>query len=432
MPKNPLSWLSLPALLTIMAYIGCQPKDIQRIQQEITRQAWQQMQQQAQNGLADPRLNNTFGNGSNTGGVAPIYPPTSQTNPQAGYYTNAPYSTAPTIPNSYNPGYQPSYVPAGYAPAPTSGWDQPVGNFSGYQTPGNQNTTSAMRPIVREVPFDDRSLIIGTFNIQTFGRAKLSNPSVMQVIVEMIRRFDLIAIQELRSTEQIIIPKLVEMLNANGLKFGYYVGERQGYTDSKEQYVYIFDTTKLQLLSEPFIAPTQTPMHRAPLVAHFQATQVPDGQAFTFALLNVHTDPDEVTQKSSKRNELLTLKQAIDNSKAAISNEDDFIILGDFNAPTDYMSKFFPWFASPIYVVKDDWVTNVRENKNYDNIVFDARYTTEYDGRCGVFNFKREYQLLEQDALQVSDHFPIWATFSIFEGGNPSLVARQQPFNQPR
>ena len=117
MPKNPLSWLSLPALLTIMAYIGCQPKDIQRIQQEITRQAWQQMQQQAQNGLADPRLNNTFGNGSNTGGVAPIYPPTSQTNPQAGYYTNAPYSTAPTIPNSYNPGYQPSYVPAGYAPA---------------------------------------------------------------------------------------------------------------------------------------------------------------------------------------------------------------------------------------------------------------------------------------------------------------------------
>ena len=171
-------------------------------------------------------------------------------------------------------------------------------------------------------------------------------------------------------------------------------------------------------------------MHRAPLVAHFQATQVPGSQAFTFALLNVHTDPDEVTQKSSKRNELLTLKQAIDSSKAAISNEDDFIVLGDFNAPTDYMSKFFPWFASPIYVVKDDWVTNVRENKNYDNIVFDARYTTEYDGRCGVFNFKREYQLLEQDALQVSDHFPIWATFSIFEGGNPKLVARQQPFNR--
>jgi deoxyribonuclease-1-like protein len=420
MPKNPLSWLSLPALLTIMAYIGCQPKDIQRIQQEITRQAWQQMQQQAQIGFADPRLNNTFGNGANSGGVAPIYPPTSQANPQAGYYANA-------------PGYQPSYVPAGYTPAPNSGWDQPAGNFSGYQTGGgNQNTSSAMRPIVREIPFDDRSLIIGTFNIQAFGRAKLSNPDVMQVIVAMIRRFDLIAIQEIRSTEQIIIPELVKMLNESGLQFDYYVGERQGYTISKEQYAYIYDTTKLQLLSKPFIAQTQTPMHRAPLVAHFQSTQVPVHQAFSFILMNVHTDPDEVDPKSGQRNELLTMKQAVDNAKAIIPNEDDIIVLGDFNAPTNYMSRLPPWFASPIYIVKEGWVTNVRENKNYDNIVFDARYTTEYDGRCGVFNYKREYELREQDALQVSDHFPVWATFSIFEGGNPSLVARQQPFNRPR
>ncbi len=436
MPKNPLSWLSLPALLTIMAYIGCQPKDIQRIQQEITRQALQQMQQQIPGGLSDPGSNNPYGNLTNSGSTIPNYQ--SPGNPQAGYYTNTPYTntpyaSAPAVPIPYSTGYQPSnYSPANYTSASNSHWEQPVGNFPGYPAGTNQNTTSSMRPIVREVPFDDRSLIIGTFNIQMLGRAKLANPSVMQIIVEMIRRFDLIAIQELRSTEQIIIPKLVEMLNSNGLKFGYFVGERQGYSDSKEQYVYIFDTTKLQLLAEPFVAQTQTPMHRAPLVAHFQATQVPASQAFTFTLLNVHTDPDEVVQKSSKRNELLTLKQAIDYARTAIPNEDDIVVLGDFNAPTDHMAKYFPWFASPIYVVKDDWVTNVRENRNYDNIVFDARYTTEYDGRCGVFNFKREYQLQEQDALQVSDHFPVWATFSIFEGGNPSLLARQQPINRAR
>ena len=44
-------------------------------------------------------------------------------------------------------------------------------------------------------------------------------------------------------------------------------------------------------------------------------------------------------------------------------------------------------------------------------------------GRTGVFDFMREYNLTIDEALKVSDHLPIWAEFSIYEGGEVGRVA---------
>src|SRR5204863_6411769 len=59
----------------------------------------------------------------------------------------------------------------------------------------------------------------------------------------------------------------------------------------------------------------------------------------------------------------------------------------------------------------------------YDNLVFDRTATQEFLGRSGVFDFLREYNLSEAQAKQVSDHLPVWAEFSIYEGGVPGRVA---------
>src|SRR4051812_26051720 len=40
---------------------------------------------------------------------------------------------------------------------------------------------------------------IGSFNIQVFGSSKLNNPRAMNVLAEVIRRFDVVAIQEVRA-----------------------------------------------------------------------------------------------------------------------------------------------------------------------------------------------------------------------------------------
>ena len=67
--------------------------------------------------------------------------------------------------------------------------------------------------------------------------------------------------------------------------------------------------------------------------------------------------------------------------------------------------------------------TNTRGDKTYDNILFDRNATTEYLGQAGVLDVVREFNLTQEQALKVSDHLPIWAEFSVYEGGRPGNVA---------
>ena len=59
--------------------------------------------------------------------------------------------------------------------------------------------------------------------------------------------------------------------------------------------------------------------------------------------------------------------------------------------------------------------------------------TVEFTGRGGVFDFLREYNLTLAQALEVSDRLPVWAEFSIYEGGQFGRVAqRSRPQRAPR
>jgi len=70
-------------------------------------------------------------------------------------------------------------------------------------------------------------------------------------------------------------------------------------------------------------------------------------------------------------------------------------------------------------------MTNTRRDKMYDNIVFDSRATTEFTGRWGVVDLVKEFGLTQQAALEVSDHCPVWAEFSVYEGGvSPTVAGR--------
>jgi hypothetical protein len=55
--------------------------------------------------------------------------------------------------------------------------------------------------------------------------------------------------------------------------------------------------------------------------------------------------------------------------------------------------------------------------------LFTLPATQEFTGRGGVFDLIREYNLTVDEALEVSDHLPVWAEFSIYEGGQPGRFA---------
>ena len=252
---------------------------------------------------------------------------------------------------------------------------------------------------------------IASFNIQVFGESKLAKPEAMRVLAEVIRRFDVVAIQEIRSATQDVMPRFIQMINAEGASYDFVIGPRLGRTSSKEQYAYVYNRASIELApgSVYTVDDPDDRLHREPLVAGFSARGPPPAQAFTFTLIDIHTDPDEVHKELD----------ALDDVYRAVRDdgrhEDDIILLGDLNSDDAHLGELgqMPYLVAAISKTP----SNTRGTKLYDNILFDRRATTEFTGRSGVLNVMTEYHLAMHDALEVSDHFPVWAEFSVYEGG---------------
>lgn len=272
-------------------------------------------------------------------------------------------------------------------------------------------------PAQPAAPSPGDTIKICSFNIQVFGTSKLGKPQVMDVLAKIVRQFDLVAIQEVRSTDQTVVPRFVELINAEGARYDFVIGPRLGRTTSKEQYAFIFNTDRIEIdpASIYTVDDPQDSLHREPLVSRFRVRGVPSENAFTFTLVDIHTDPDETAT------ELDALADVFVGVQRNGSGEDDVILLGDLNVDEYHFGRLgqLPGIGYAVTGV----MTNTRRNEMYDNIVFDQRATAEYTGKWGVVDLQKEFNLTEQAALEVSDHCPVWSEFAVYEGGAAPLVA---------
>lgn len=272
---------------------------------------------------------------------------------------------------------------------------------------------------------DRESIRIATFNIKTFGPSKASKPHIMEKLAKIIGNFDVVAIQEIRSKRQDIVAELVKYCNADGRKYDYVVGPQVGRKNYSEQFAFVFDTERIEVDHRQLytVEDPRDEVHREPLVGWFRAKGPPAEEAFTFTLVNLHTDPDHVKE------ELTAMRYLVDDVRNDGREEDDVILLGDFNADAKQIARLIP--RTGLIAVVTDLPTNTRGTAQYDNLLFDEAATREFNGRGGVFDFLREFNLQMEDALQISDHLPVWAEFSTREGGRPGRVA-VQPVDPPR
>jgi len=234
----------------------------------------------------------------------------------------------------------------------------------------------------------------------------------------VVRRFDVVAIQEIRSVDDSVVPRFIDLINANGSHYDCVVGPRLGRTSSKEQYAILFDATRIEVdpSSQYTVPDPQDRLHREPLVARFRVRGIPPEQAFTFSLADVHVDPDETAT------ELDALADMYTGVQQNGSGEDDVILLGDLNVDEYHLGRLgkLPGLAPVVSQVP----TNTRHNAAYDNILFDRRATGEYTGRWGVLDLAGEFKLPMEEALKVSDHCPVWAEFHASESSTGPVASQ--------
>jgi deoxyribonuclease-1-like protein len=268
------------------------------------------------------------------------------------------------------------------------------------------------------------AILVASFNIQVFGESKMAKRHVVEVLARVVRQFDIVAIQEVRAKSDEIIPSFVRAVNADGSRYHWVIGPRQGRTVSKEQYAFIYDTTRIEVdpASVGVVPDPQNKLHRPPMHARFRTKITPAEMAFTFWLVDIHTDPDEVPQ------ELDALTGVFQAMQAARPDEDDVILLGDLNAgPPQF--KAFQRIPGVAWAVAGT-TTNTRRSKTYDNLVFARPATSEYLGGWGVVDLQATFGLPLEAALEVSDHNPVWGAFYPAEvrgAGLPPMAGAATP-----
>lgn len=280
----------------------------------------------------------------------------------------------------------------------------------------------------------DPTLLLATWNIREFGGTKSDGreDEPLFYIAEILSRFDIIAIQEVRDDLD-ALDKLISIL---GNWWSYIVSDVSiGAQGNNERHAYIFDTRKIsfggmagELVPEMKkvggVLQSDFAFARSPYLAGFKAGW------FKFTLCTQHffygeEKSDDPQRLKETQTVLKLLKKRMDSKDAWAGNS---ILLGDFNifSVKDESFQAIEKEKFQIPASLKGKYTNAAKDKPFDQIAFMARDVEKQLGlaRAGTFPFF-DHVYREEDwktylpnktlneykqwrTFKMSDHLPLW------------------------
>ena len=255
-------------------------------------------------------------------------------------------------------------------------------------------------------------LKLASWNIRILSDGSRNDKQLIKIAQNLID-YDIIAISELRDEK--VLKRLVNMLSEAGREYAYLISNPVGYKGSthKELYAFLYYKGLVSVVKNgelyPDDADGKDDFIRDPYWATFRAGQ------FDFAMIVVHIIwGDRVAQR---RTEITKLGDVYTYVQKENGDENDVILVGDFNRdPSD--TKAFSTLMkhpsmAPLFTLPQK--SQIKDSSLYDNFFFQTDYLTEYLGISGIDKFdETDFGNDDRAAnLDVSDHRPVWAVFSI-------------------
>ncbi|KAM6155550.1 deoxyribonuclease-1 [Rhynchocyon petersi] len=259
------------------------------------------------------------------------------------------------------------------------------------------------------------SLRIASFNIQTFGETKMSNATLAHYIMQILNRYDIALVQEVRDSHLTAVGKLLDGLNKKlPDTFHFVVSEPLGRSTYKERYLFLFRPDQVSVVDsyqyddgcEPCGNDT---FAREPVVVRFTS---PFTQVKEFAIIPLHSAPDDAVTEIDA---LYDVYQDVQKKWGL----EDIMLMGDFNAGCSYVSAS-QWASIRLrtnpafqWLIPDSADTTVKSTDcPYDRIVVAgaALQDSIVPDSAMPFDFQAEYGLSNQLAEAISDHYPVEVT----------------------
>ncbi|MFC1745407.1 endonuclease/exonuclease/phosphatase family protein, partial [Candidatus Riflebacteria bacterium] len=247
-------------------------------------------------------------------------------------------------------------------------------------------------------------ITLASFNIRYFSDGSRDDTELLK-IAEVIKDYDLIAIQEAR--DERVLQRLVQVMQQAGRDFEFIVSAPAG-RGQKELYAFLYDRKMIEVQAVGTLAEDPFDEYaREPFYARFRANN------FDFLLLNIHVVyGSSIGERRLEVSHLASLFGQIQNQFA---DEKDLILLGDFNLePVDKGWDGFKAIPGMDFLIRPPKKTMIYDTWLYDNFWFSKPDVKEYLGKCGVNDF--DIWIFDNDdaaaSLAVSDHRPVWAKFN--------------------
>ncbi len=257
---------------------------------------------------------------------------------------------------------------------------------------------------------------IATFKLNGKTGAAQKHDAV-RLMTEICKQFDVIAIQEINPRNPEWISRLVGSLKES-------TGDDYKFITSaffqQRQFATLYNSRTIELDQSHFYSVNDPDrlFQRPPLVAWFRTQGVESSKAFTFSLANVQLDSKRSGQELQQ---LGNLYRAIRQDGRG---EDDVIVVGDFQTGERGLGLIKE--KSGLQSVAANRPTDTMKTAQFDNVLFSPVATVEFAGESGVFDFMQHFNLFLQDSLAISEHLPVWAEFSVYEGVVPGRVASEK------
>ncbi len=254
---------------------------------------------------------------------------------------------------------------------------------------------------------------IVVWDVTPLDQRKVLEPGVLTAIATIVHQFDLAVLQGVDLRDRSVLAQLLDHIDPKNETFHYVTVPEPLRLVTRRGTVILFDMRAVEVdrRTVQVVDDPQRRLQVPPLVAAFRARGVPPERAFTFSLVSYYVDPFRADEELDLLDDVF---RAVQNDGRG---EDDVIVVGNY--ARDYRIITTALRVPDGTCAIMGLPSNVSGTESSQNIVFDGRATIEYTGRRGVVDLLRQFQLTAAQAEQVAHHLPVWAEFSVYEGGAP-------------
>ena len=99
--------------------------------------------------------------------------------------------------------------------------------------------------LVIQASSQDNTITVASWNMKNFGKTKLNDADRVSVIADVIRKYDVIAMQEIKDKSGALPSILVSLVNGDSLNYRFIESLRVG-VNVQESYVIMFNSDKVE------------------------------------------------------------------------------------------------------------------------------------------------------------------------------------------